>query len=58
MDSKKTICIIAGILAVTAIGFLVIPPLVNKYSNKIYKATTSKKEIDFENLGPEIVKKN
>lgn len=57
MSTEKTIYWIIGIAAVTVIGFLVIPPLMKKYSNKIYKSSLKKGEIDFDNMGPEIVKK-
>lgn len=46
------------IAAVTVIGFLVIPPLMKKYSNKLYKSSLKKDEIDFDKMGPEIVKKD
>lgn len=57
MSTEKTIYWIIGIAAVTVIGFLVIPPLMKKYSNKIYKSSLKKGEIDFDNMRPEIVKK-
>lgn len=57
MSTEKTIYWIIGIAAVTVIGFLVIPPLMKKYSNKIYKSSLKKDEIDFDNMRPEIVKK-
>lgn len=58
MNSSKTIWLVLGILALTAVGFIVIPPLLKKYSNKLYKASSKKEEIDFDNLGPEIVRKD
>ena len=58
MNSKRTAWIILGALAITAIGINVIPPLLRKYSNRVYKASSSKEEIDFCELGPEIVKKD
>ena len=39
----------------TVIGFAVIPPLLDKYSNKAYKSFLKKEEIDFDNMGPKIV---
>ena len=57
MSTEKTVYWIIGIAAVTVIGFLVIPPLMKKYGNKLYKSSLKKDEIDFENMGPEIVKK-
>ena len=57
MSIRKTIYWIIGIVAVTAMGFLVIPSLMKKYSNKLYKSLLKKDEISFENMGPEVVKK-
>ncbi|MGF0145118.1 hypothetical protein [Sharpea azabuensis] len=51
---KKTL-IIAGGIVLTAVGFIVIPPLLDKYANKAYKFSLKKEEIDFDNMGPEIV---
>lgn len=36
-------------------GFVVIPPLIEKYSNKMYKTSLRNDDIDFENMGPEII---
>ena len=57
MSTEKTIYWFIRIAALTVIGFLVIPPLIKKYGNKIYKSSLKKNQIDFDNLGPEIVKK-
>ncbi len=57
MNTDKTLYWVIGVLALTVIGFLVIPPLMKKYGNKIYKSSLKKDEIDFDNMGPEIVKK-
>lgn len=51
---KKTL-IIAGGIVLTAVGFIVIPHLLDKYANKAYKFSLKKEEIDFNNMGPEIV---
>lgn len=51
---KKTL-IIAGGIVLTAVGFIVIPCLLDKYANKAYKFSLKKEEIDFDNMGPEIV---
>lgn len=48
--------IIGGIL-LTAIGFVVIPPLLNHISTKLYKSSLKKDEINIDSLEPEIVKK-
>ena len=50
MSSGKTLCWVLGII--------VIPPLLKKYGVKLYKSSAKKEEIDFDNLGPEIVKKD
>ena len=57
MSIRKTIYWIIGTVAVTTVGFLVIPPLMKKYSNKLYKFSLKKDNIDFENMGPEVVEK-
>lgn len=49
---------VIGSVALTAIGFLVIPKLIKKYGDKIYKSSLKNEEIDFDEMGPEIVKKN
>lgn len=51
---EKALMIVGGI-ALTAVGFIVIPPLLNKYANKAYKRFFKKEEIDFDNMGPKIV---
>ena len=51
---KKTL-IIAGGIVLTAVGFIVIPSLLDKYANKAYKFSLKKEETDFDNMGPEIV---
>lgn len=53
-DKKKILCII-GFTAVLIVGIIVIPKLLKKYTGKLYK--NSHGEMDFENMGPEIVKK-
>lgn len=57
MSKGKTIYWFIGLVTVTTIGFLVIPSLVKKYSNKLYKFSLKKDKIDFENMGPEVLKK-
>lgn len=58
MSTEKTVYWTIGIVAVTIVGFLVIPPLMKKYGNKLYKSSLKKDTIDYENMGPEIVKKD
>lgn len=57
MNARKTVFQIIGIVATTVIGFLMIPPLMKVCENKIYKASLKTDKIDYENMGPEIVKK-
>ena len=58
MNSKKKKWLLPGFIIFSAMGFIVMPPLLKKYNNKIYKAISKKEEIDFDNLGPDIVKKD
>lgn len=62
MKAKKKrsskVWLFVGGAAVTATGFIVIPPLIKKYTNKVAKHNSSTENIDFDNLGPEIVRKN
>lgn len=53
----KVLLVLFGV-ALTVVGFIVIPPLLKKYTNKMYKVSLKKEEIDFDNMGPEIVKKD
>lgn len=52
----KKLLIVVG-AALTVIGFIMIPSRIDKYGNKLYKASLKTEEIDFDNMGPEIVKK-
>ena len=58
MSSGKSLCWVLGAIAITVVGIIVIPPLLKKYGVKLYKSSAKKEEIDFDNLGPEIVKKD
>lgn len=42
-------------IALTIAGFVIIPPLIEKYANKKYKNSLKKEEINFDEMGPEIV---
>lgn len=61
MKSKKGLsdAILCALVSVvlTVIGFTVIPPLLKKYTTKLYKSSLKKDEIDFDGMGPVIVKK-
>ena len=52
---KSKLGLIIGGAALTAAGLIVVPPIIEKYSNKIYKTSLKNDPIDFDNLGPEIV---
>ena len=58
-EKKNGRCMKVGLVvagaALTVAGFVVIPPLVKKYSNKVYKKSLNTEDIDFDNMGPEIV---
>lgn len=60
-ESKKKkatkVLYFVGGAVLTAVGFIVIPPLIKKYSNKVYKASVANEDIDIDSMGPEIVKK-
>lgn len=55
-ENKNLIFVIVAVVLVV-LGFLFVPKIINKFSNRIYKKM-DRKEIDFDNLGPEIVKKD
>ena len=56
---KNSFLWLAGGLSLTAIGVLVIPPLINKVSTKVYKKSLKNEDInqEIEALEPEIIKK-
>ena len=57
-DGKKRRTLwIVGSIALTAVGFIVIPPLLNKVGSKVYQNSIHAEEIDIDTMGPEIVKK-
>ena len=51
---SKVAWFVAG-SAFTVAGFIFIPPLIQKYGNKAYKKSLKNDEIDFNEMGPEIV---
>lgn len=53
--SVSNFLIFAGGAALTVAGFIIIPQLLEKYSNKMYKSSLKKEKIDFDSMGPEIV---
>lgn len=48
--------IVAGVV-LTVVAFVVIPPIINKASRKVYRLQNDTSDIDFENMGPEVVRK-
>lgn len=52
----KKISIISGI-AMSICGFVLIPPIVDKCSRKLYYYTRVNKKVDIDQLEPEIVRK-
>lgn len=57
MKNKTMVWYVLGFVTLLVIGVLVVPVVMRRLSNKLYKASNDENEIDFENLGPEIVKK-
>lgn len=58
MKSRTTVYWVLGTCAFAAVGLFVVPQITMKISAKMYKANIQKEEVDFNNLGPEIVKKD
>lgn len=61
MKKKSTIekiLIFLGAATLMVVGFIVIPPLIDKCAKKVYKASLKNEEIDFDDMGPEIVPKD
>ena len=58
-QKKNDRCVKVGLFVAGAVltvaGFIVIPPLIKKYGNKAYKKSLSTEDIDFDNMGPEIL---
>lgn len=55
MRDKEKLVWMLGSVVVFLVAVIVVPRLIKKYTGKLYK--NSHKGIDFENLGPEILKK-
>ena len=54
-STTEKILIILGAAALMVVGFIVIPPLIDKWSKKLYKASLKNDEINFDDMGPEII---
>lgn len=48
-------CVLIGGVTLTIVGFMIIPKLIDKYGNKLYKQSLKKEKIDFADMGPDIV---
>ena len=55
-EKKKTLWVVGGI-AMTVAACVITPRLVKTLGNKIYQAESKKEEIDFDSMGPEIVRR-
>lgn len=58
MKKKSTtekVLIFLGAATLMVVGFIVIPPLIDKCAKKVYKASLKNEEIDFDDMGPEII---
>ena len=51
----KLALIVVGGVALTVAGFIIIPPIIKKYSKKLYKKSLKIEDIKFEDMGPEII---
>lgn len=56
--TKKKLLVLIGGAAITFVSLTVIPGIVNKVARKVYRAQNDTSDIDFDNLGPEIVHKD
>ena len=54
---KRTVLWCVGSVFLAVIGFVVIPVIISRYGNKVYKSSLKREQINFDDLGPEIVKK-
>lgn len=49
--------LLIGGVVLSVCGLAVIPPILDDCSRRFYKRTQTKKPIDFDNMGPKIVRK-
>ncbi len=45
-------------ILIVFIGIIVITPIIDKYSSKMYKSSLKKEKIDFDNIEPIIIPKD
>ena len=57
MSENKNLIFVIIAIALVVLGFLFVPKIINKLSNLFYKKI-DRKEINFDSLGPEIVRKD
>ncbi len=56
MSLKKVLLWSISAISLLVMAFLVVPTCIEKISAKLFKRSLIEEEIDFDNLGPEIVK--
>lgn len=54
-NKKKRMTYVAVASTLTVAGFIVMPRLIKKYGNKIYKESLEKEKINFDDMGPEVI---
>lgn len=54
-NKLRPLLIGVGSVALTIAGFVFIPHIITKLGNKVYKVSLKKENIDFDNMGPEII---
>ena len=57
MKNIKILYVLCGIV-LTAVGIMIIPLIMRKLTNQIYKKSCRLKKIDFDKLGPDIINKS
>ena len=54
-STTKKILMFLGATTLMVVGFFVIPPLIDKCAKKVYKTSLKNEEIDFDDMGPDII---
>lgn len=54
-NKLRPLLIVVGSIALMIAGFVFIPHITIKLSNKFYKVSLKKENIDFDNMGPKII---
>ena len=57
MNKRKAVYWSIGFIAVAVVGIFVVPEIMKRFGNKLYKFLLKKDECNFEDIGPEIVKR-